>query len=119
MHDTDEGESRLCNFFKLHAQVLNSMLLGRPDLLTGSLSALVNRPLCRVFVDFDVKRAYFRRRLKDMRKDASDTPIKLHVSRGAIISDSFNQIAMLSDSNMLRPLSITFDGEDGVDAGGA
>lgn len=51
---------RVRDFVESHRLLLNALLRQNPGLLERSLAPLVTMPVCRVFLDFDNKKTYFR-----------------------------------------------------------
>lgn len=103
-------------FFVRYRDVHNSLLRRVPHLLRTTFSPLLKRSH---LIDLPNKRAYFQRELKRHRaRYRNGGSLPLTVDRANIFEDTFNQFAGL-DTDSLRPrLRITFQGEDGVDAGG-
>lgn len=124
VHDADETADneyllRLISFAQAHHTLLNALIQAKPSLLEQSLKPLIDTPQCRVQLSFDNKRAYFRSQLHKM-KDQRYMRRTMHLSvrRSRIFEDSFHQLRMRRDEEMLQRLSVTFHGEEGIDAGG-
>ena len=78
-------EEELSGFAKRHARLLNSLVRQNPALLRtqGGLAVLVRSPPCRVFLEFDNKRAYFRAQLRSQRgRHPPAETIHLQIRRG-------------------------------------
>lgn len=102
--------------------LLNDLIRENPALLAGGpLQALVHRAP-RV-LDFDNKRAWFRAQLRRLR-DAFQSGfgggmgIRINVRRSSIFDDSFHALGMRSADELRGHLSVHFEGEEGIDAGG-
>lgn len=123
--------SKLMRFVKTNQVLLNCIIRRTPAarlLLRGPLRIMTHPP-ARHCLEFDNKRSYFRAQLKAARARAmrasSSGPsgrradsIQIHVRRNYVMVDSFSQLSMRSAQEMRGRLSVTFEGEDGVDAGG-
>jgi len=108
-------ENQLIEFADRHRRPLNGLIRESPELLFGSFSPIVRK--CPWILDFDNKRKYFRKKLKQ-RGDIGKPPIRLSVRRSEVFMDSFYQLRMRSGNEMRGKLSVQFTGEEGVDAGG-
>ena len=74
---------------------------------------------CRHFLDFDNKRSFFRSRLKaNAPRSGRVPPLEIIVKRESVMYDTFVQLSSRSKREMQGRLQVTFEGEDGVDAGG-
>lgn len=70
-------------------------------------------------LDFENKRIHFRKRVQTLaRQLGHHSRLALNVRRAHIFEDSFNQLRVVSKSQLRSPLKVTFSGEEGVDAGG-
>jgi E3 ubiquitin-protein ligase HUWE1 len=69
------------------------------------------------FVDFDNKRAHFRSKIKHQH-DHHHSPLRISVRRAYILEDSYNQLRMRSTIDLKGRLTVHFQGEEGIDAGG-
>ena len=98
-----------------YAQVLRHNV----HLLESSFSALISAPRCRHYLHFDIKRAFFKMRLKRMRQSSARQhgSLRINVSRQTVFEDSFQSLRHKTADEMRRRLSVTFHGEDGMDAG--
>ena len=105
-------------FTEDHRKILNQMVRNNPKLMSGSFSLLVNNPKV---LDFDNKRNYFNRRLHARNANTREQPppLQLSVRRDQVFLDSFKHMCYKSpDEIKYAKLSIRFNGEEGVDAGG-
>lgn len=105
-------------FTEDHRKILNQMVRNNPKLMSGSFSLLVNNPKV---LDFDNKRNYFNRRLHARNANTREQPppLQLSVRRDQVFLDSFKSMYFKSaDEIKYAKLSIRFNGEEGVDAGG-
>ena len=104
-------------FTEQHKRVLNQMVRSNPGLMSGSFALLTKNPR---ILDFDNKRSYFCRQVRDRGQDrTSYPPISLHVRREAVFLDSYKELHFKSgDEIKFSKLNIKFAGEEGIDAGG-
>ena len=118
----DASSRRLLQFVNRNHQLLNIILRNNIHLLESSFSLLITVPRLRHYLHFDIKRAYFRLKLKQMRQQTSRSlsgnSLRVNVNRASVMEDSFNQLRYKTADEMRRRLSVTFNGEDGIDAGG-
>ena len=115
-------ESRMENlFFRFtedHRKILNDLVRHNPRLMSGTFSLLVKNPKV---LEFDNKRNYFTRRLHSRGGEARhpQPPLQLSVRRDQVFHDSFRSLHYRTPEEMkYGKLSIRFQGEEGVDAGG-
>lgn len=115
-------ESRIENlFFRFtedHRKILNDLVRHNPRLMSGTFSLLVKNPKV---LEFDNKRNYFTRRLhlRGAETRHPQPPLQLSVRRDQVFLDSFKSLHFQSgDEIKYGKLSIRFQGEEGVDAGG-
>ena len=110
----------LLQFVHSHSQVLNALIRARPALLDdqSSLGLLICVSQLRVHLAFDVKRNYFFNQLRKIRGRSRSRSLQVGVRRSTVLEDSFNQLRMRSPEEMRARLSINFQGEEGIDAGG-
>jgi E3 ubiquitin-protein ligase HUWE1 len=111
---------RLALFVEQTGELLNGMLRLQPSLLTGELAAVVQLPAARVHLDFDNKRTYFRARMRSLKKrsGSSQHGVQMSIRRTHFFEDSFRALRYRKPNELYAPLSVTFSGEEGVDAGG-
>ena len=115
-------ESRMENlFFRFtedHRKILNDLVRHNPRLMSGTFSLLVKNPKV---LEFDNKRNYFTRRLHSRSAEARhpQPPLQLSVRRDQVFLDSFRALHFQKPNEIkYGKLSIRFQGEEGVDAGG-
>jgi HECT-domain (ubiquitin-transferase) len=115
-----QQRARLGDFVARHRALLNALLHQNPALLDKSLSAMVQSARCRQHLDFGNKRAYFRAQLRRLRQHSTRRhgSLRLNVPRAQVFEYSFHQLRIRSAEEMRGRLHITFQGEEGVDAGG-
>jgi len=122
----DAAANRLVHFVRSNRVLLNNVLRNNTQLLETSFSPLVSVPRCRQLLHFDVKRAYFKIRLKRIRQSAirssmhqgSSGSLRLNVRRSRVFEESFQALRYKTADEMRRRLSVNFQGEEGMDAGG-
>ncbi|GIX66151.1 E3 ubiquitin-protein ligase HUWE1 [Babesia caballi] len=103
-------------FTERHSKALNCLIKQTPSLLTSSFMAIVRlAPNC---LNFDIKRHYFRQKLKEGRQGLRLDTIRINVRRDRVFTDSFRQFHAFRGDQLKGKLSVTFTGEEGVDAGG-
>ncbi|KAF2834163.1 hypothetical protein M501DRAFT_1001473 [Patellaria atrata CBS 101060] len=114
-------ESRMENMFfsftEEHRKILNDLVRHNPKLMSGSFSLLVKNSKV---LEFDNKRNYFNRKLHSRTEvRQAHVPLQLSVRRDQVFSDSYKHLYFKSgDEIKYGKLSIRFQGEEGVDAGG-
>lgn len=107
-------ESLFFSFTDEHKKILNQMVRGNPNLMSGPFGMLVRNP--RV-LEFDNKKNYFDRRLHDGAKDQKTLGIS--VRRDQVFLDSYRALFFKSrDEFRTSKLDVNFKGEAGIDAGG-
>jgi E3 ubiquitin-protein ligase HUWE1 len=115
----DSGiEGLFFNFTEEHRKVLNELVRNNPKLMSGTFSLLVKNPKV---LEFDNKRNYFSRRLHSRGNEQRhpQPPLQLSVRREQVFMDSYKSLYYKSPDEMkYGKLSIRFNGEEGVDAGG-
>ena len=114
------GGPRLFDFVTTNKVLVNAMIRSNPNLLDKGLKALVNVPRCRLLLDFDVKRHWFKSQLRRLRQQASrrNASLRLHINRENVLIDAYHQLRLRNADEMRGRLHITFRDEQGVDAGG-
>ncbi|KAI9804681.1 MAG: hypothetical protein M1833_006756 [Piccolia ochrophora] len=114
----DTLEDLFFRFTEEHRKILNDLVRHSPKLMSGTFSLLVKNPKV---LEFDNKRNYFNRRLHARGAETrhSQPPLQLAVRRDQVFLDSFTNLYFKSGDEMkYGKLSIRFNGEEGVDAGG-
>jgi hypothetical protein len=114
------GGKRLMDFVAKNKVILNALIRNNAGLLDKGLRALVQVPRCRVFMDFDVKRQWFKTQVRRLRQHASRRhgSLRLHIRRKHVFEDAYHQLRLRNSEEMRGRLHITFRNEEGVDAGG-
>ncbi|KAF9687431.1 hypothetical protein SADUNF_Sadunf02G0092800 [Salix dunnii] len=110
----DEKHAAFVKFSEKHRKLLNAFIRQNPGLLEKSFSLMLRVPR---FVDFDNKRAHFRSKIKHQH-DHQHSPLRISVRRAYILEDSYNQLRMRSTQDLKGRLTVHFQGEEGIDAGG-
>ncbi|GBG33706.1 E3 ubiquitin-protein ligase UPL1 [Hondaea fermentalgiana] len=112
----DRREAILLKFVQGHGNVLNSLVSQSPALLEDSFSCLLKHPQCRTVLDFDNKRQYFTTQMRKLRRHVRT--LNLVVRRSNVFEDSFMYLRLHTAQELRGRLSVKFDGEEGIDAGG-
>ena len=119
---TTSSSRRLLQFVRRNHLLLNIILRNSIHLLEGSFAVLITVPKLRHFLHFDIKRAYFRLKLKQIRQSASTRSstsssggggggsLRLSVRRANVFEDSFNQLRHKTADEMRRRLTVNFQG---------
>uniref|UniRef100_A0A2P2MUY2 HECT-type E3 ubiquitin transferase n=2 Tax=Rhizophora mucronata TaxID=61149 RepID=A0A2P2MUY2_RHIMU len=110
----DDKHIAFVKFSEKHRKLLNAFIRQNPALLEKSFSLMLKVPR---FVDFDNKRAHFRSKIKH-HHDHHQSPLRISVRRAYILEDSYNQLRMRSTQELKGRLTVHFQGEEGIDAGG-
>ncbi|KAL9656285.1 hypothetical protein ABK040_007898 [Willaertia magna] len=109
-------KSRVESFLEKHRVFLNTLVRSNPALLHTTLSLFMKYPK---YVDFDNKRTWFRSRLADeQKKNGLGGALRLNVRRDHIFVDSFFQFRQKTAEECKEKISVRFQGEEGIDAGG-
>ncbi|XP_026661935.2 E3 ubiquitin-protein ligase UPL2-like isoform X2 [Phoenix dactylifera] len=112
--NVDEKHVAFVKFSEKHRKLLNAFVRQNPGLLEKSFSLMLKVPR---FIDFDNKRAYFRSKIKHQH-DHHHNPVRISVRRAYILEDSYNQLRMRSPQDLKGRLTVHFQREEGIDAGG-
>ncbi|GJW28728.1 E3 ubiquitin protein ligase UPL2-like protein [Tanacetum coccineum] len=110
----DEKHVVFVKFSEKHRKLLNAFIRQNPGLLEKSFSLMLKAPR---FIDFDNKRSHFRSKIKHLH-DHHQSPLRISVRRAYILEDSYNQLRMRSTQDLKGRLTVHFQGEEGIDAGG-
>ncbi|XXG55804.1 hypothetical protein AAC387_Pa03g3392 [Persea americana] len=110
----DEKHVAFVKFSEKHRKLLNAFIRQNPGLLEKSLSLMLKVPR---FIDFDNKRAHFRSKMKHQH-DHHHNPLRISVRRAYILEDSYNQLRLRPEQDLKGRLTVHFQGEEGIDAGG-
>merc|ERR1711871_203869 len=115
-----EASDRFKTFIEKNDILLNMILRQNVHLLESSFSTLILAPFCRHRLHFDIKRAYFKGKLKKMKQNSSrmQGSLRIQVNRGRVLDDSFRKLRHCKAEEMRKRVSISFTGEEGMDAGG-
>lgn len=98
-----------------HRRLLNVFIRQNPSLLEKSLSMMLKVPR---LIDFDNKRAYFRSRIRQQHDQHLPAPLHISVRRAYVLDDSYNQLRLRRTQDLKGRLTVQFQGEEGIDAGG-
>lgn len=112
---------QLLTFVEKNVVLINMLLSHNIGLLDSSFRPLICVPRLRHQLHFDLKREYFRLKLKKLRHSAvrAHGPLRLNVRRDRVFEDSLAYFEKLrTGDEVRRKLSINFIGEEGMDAGG-
>ena len=114
------GGKRLFDFVEANKILLNALVRNNAGLLEKGLKALIQLPRCRMLLDFDVKRHWFKLQVRRLRQQANRRygSIRLHIRRDHVFEDAYHQLCLRNADEMRGRLHITFRNEQGVDAGG-
>jgi hypothetical protein len=111
------GGDRLVSFVGSNKALLNALLRSNPSLLDKGLKAMVAVPQCRPYMDFDVKRHWFKAQVRRLRSRRHGS-LRLSIRRKHVFEDAYHQLSPRTAEEMRGRLHITFRNEEGVDAGG-
>lgn len=98
-----------------HRRLLNVFIRQNPSLLEKSLSMMLKVPR---LIEFDNKRAYFRSRIRQQHDQNLSAPLRISVRRAYVLEDSYNQLRLRRTQDLKGRLTVQFQGEEGIDAGG-
>eukprot|EP00850_Spirogloea_muscicola_P009963 SM000057S18393 [mRNA] locus=s57:350840:368215:- [translate_table: standard] len=116
-----EGEQMGARFAERHRKLMNAFVRQNPSLLEGSLDLLLRVPR---LLEFDNKRQHFRSRIKLQQEGQAQGPghyngtLRICVRRAYVLEDSYNQLRMRTPEELRGRLTVQFQGEEGIDAGG-
>ncbi|KAK5120192.1 hypothetical protein LTR85_006398 [Meristemomyces frigidus] len=110
-------EGLFFRFTEDNRKILNELIRNNPKLMSGNLSILAKNSKV---LEFDNKRTYFTRKLRNRGEVRVAHPsLQLSVRRDNVFLDSFKSLYYKSpDEIKFGKLHIRFHGEEGVDAGG-
>ena len=136
-HQFAAAAEHLSHFCEKNRSLLNALVRQNIRLLEGSLMPLLSSQGGRKILDFDVKRAYLKLKLRRLRRsaekeedendttgfsddsDIDDMTIAVEIERERIIESSYNALQHVSPRRLLRGnFDIIFENEEGVDGGG-
>ncbi|KAG0451468.1 hypothetical protein HPP92_026408 [Vanilla planifolia] len=109
------GSLTFSRIVEKHRRLLNVFIRQNPGLLERSLCMMLKVPR---LIDFDNKRAYFRSRVRQQHDQYSSAPLRISVRRAYVLEDSYNQLRLRSTQDLKGRLTVQFQGEEGIDAGG-
>jgi hypothetical protein len=110
------SDSDFIRFAENHRKLVNLIALHDPYVLEESMNMLLKHPK---LLDFENKRVHFRKRVQSLARQLSHhSRLTLNIRRPHAFEDSFNQLRVVSNSQLRSPLKVAFTGEEGVDAGG-
>ncbi|XP_057852533.2 E3 ubiquitin-protein ligase UPL1 isoform X1 [Cryptomeria japonica] len=110
-----EGGMTFVKFADKHRRLLNAFVRQHPGLLEKSLSLMLKTPR---LIDFDNKRSFFRSRIRQQNEQHNYNPLRICVRRTYVLEDSYSQLRMRSVDDIKGRLTVQFQGEEGIDAGG-
>lgn len=87
----NNDQNRVVQFAASNKVLLNALLRSNPHLLEKGLKAMVQIPKCRPYLDFDVKRQWFKTQVRRLRQQASRRhgSLRLNLRRKHVFEDSF------------------------------
>ncbi|PRP86944.1 ubiquitin-protein ligase, UPL1 [Planoprotostelium fungivorum] len=106
---------RFLTFAEKYRKFLNEFIRQSPSVLEESFGALLTTPN---LLDFENKRSYFRSQLNRERTEDRGESIRLHVQRDQVMTSSFYQLHNRTPDEMKGKLTVVFNGEEAIDAGG-
>jgi hypothetical protein len=110
------SDSDFIRFAENHRKLVNMIVSHDPAVLDESMNMLLKHSK---MLDFENKRVHFRKRVQNLARQLGyHSRLPLNVRRAHVFEDSFNQLRVVSKSQLRSPLKVTFAGEEGVDAGG-
>jgi hypothetical protein len=99
LDDSSPTGPLLLRFVERNRVLLNMVLRHNVHLLESSFSALVTVPRCRHLLHFDIKRAFFKMKLKRMRQSSARSmhgSLRISVRRQNVFDDSFRSFIFYS-----------------------
>ncbi|KAJ7557451.1 hypothetical protein O6H91_05G127400 [Diphasiastrum complanatum] len=112
---SDEKGITFVRFADKHRRLINAFVRQNPGLLEKSLNLITKVPR---LIDFDNKRAHFRSKIRQQHERNHFTPLRISVRRAYVLEDSYNQLRIRTTDELKGRLTVQFQGEDGIDAGG-
>ncbi|CAD7923675.1 unnamed protein product [Amoebophrya sp. A120] len=104
-------------FSERHSRAINHSVKQTPNLLQKSLAPIVK--YCPYILDFNNKRTFFKQKIKQGRDSGHRySTLRLNVRRSAVFLDTYHQLRLRTADEMKGKVAITFQGEEGMDAGG-
>ena len=115
-YKVDDKQIAFVKFSEKHRKLLNAFIRQNPGLLEKSFSLMLKVPR---IIDFDNKRAHFKSKIKQQHDHLHHHgPLRISVRRAYVLEDSYNQLRMRSTQDLKGRLTVHFQGEEGIDAGG-
>jgi hypothetical protein len=120
LHEPAIGSHRLLDFVSTNKVLLNALLRNNQPLLDRGFRIMVQVPQCRNFLEFDVKRLWFKGQVKKLRQQANRRygSLRLNIRRQSVFEDAYHQLRLRNADEMRGKLHVSFRHEEGVDAGG-
>ena len=114
------GGKQVSDFVSDNRILLNVLIRSNPVLLEKGLKSMVQVSRFRCFLDFDVKRQWFKTQIRRLRQQASRRHgnLRLIIRRKNVFEEAYHQLRLRNEDEMRSRLHITFRNEEGVDAGG-
>lgn len=114
------GGKQVVDFVSDNRILLNVLIRSNPVLLEKGLKSMVQVSRFRCFLDFDVKRQWFKTQIRRLRQQASRRhgSLRLSIRRKNVFEEAYHQLRLRNEDEMRSRLHITFRNEEGVDAGG-
>lgn len=86
--------ARVRRFVQQHRLLLNALRRQNPSLMKKTLAPLMALPVCRIHLDFDNKKAYFRTQIAKLKKQHSRyrrlPMLQLPCGRNSVFHDSIS-----------------------------
>ncbi len=113
----------MITFITLNKGIVNAMISTSTSNVLSPTSAfhlMVTDHKCRTLLTFENKRQYFLDNLRKphVKSGALLNEVPVRVRRSHILEDSFHVLSELPMNELYGTLSINYDAEEGVDAGG-
>ena len=116
--DVDLSKEPFVAFAERFRPLINSIIRQDPRLIEGSFKLLLK---CTRLIDFDNKRAVYRNRIlqqNEERRHYTQRFARICVRREFVLDDSYHQLRLRSPEELRGRLTVQFQGEEGIDAGG-
>eukprot|EP00002_Diphylleia_rotans_P032391 TRINITY_DN679_c0_g1_i10.p1 TRINITY_DN679_c0_g1~~TRINITY_DN679_c0_g1_i10.p1 ORF type:complete len:1707 (+),score=310.29 TRINITY_DN679_c0_g1_i10:2274-7394(+) len=110
-----KSDSFFATFSQQHRALLNHLIRHQPELLESSFAVMLKDPK---LLSFDNKRMYFRNQVARLVESRHYPSINLRVRRENVFEDSFRQLITKNSDELKGRISVTFEGEEAIDAGG-
>jgi hypothetical protein len=109
--------SALGQFIARNRRILNDLIRLNNTLLHRSFKSIIRFPQ---YLEFDNKRAYFRAKLRDndAREHVRYGGVRITVNRATVFYESYQALKPLAPQELKGRLTVHFNGEEGIDAGG-